>query len=172
MPLTLTELQEYIGQLLSEKRKKKEKEATLEHQAVPSAFSYDEALDFSVPLGPRNLYRLQGINSGWGPVTDGGPIIDDSITRPQETSGFYSFMKESAWARLASLPVISESARAAQDEATFIAEVRGRLAEAQIDEKKLPSGFFRRVYRDLRKNKKVRDPAKLAAWIKDRAKKS
>jgi hypothetical protein len=81
--LSINELKYEIAEILSEAKKKKEKktDAKKKRGAVGAYGFYDEALDFSAPLGAYNLYRQQGAVN-WGPMTSDGPHIDSSFANP------------------------------------------------------------------------------------------
>lgn len=82
--MTLNELKITIAEMIEEAKKKKEKTERLKAASggAKSAYGYyDEALDFSAPLGGYNLYRSQGAVN-WGPHTNGGPHIDQNFANP------------------------------------------------------------------------------------------
>lgn len=82
--MTLNELKITIAEMLEEAKKKKEKTDRLKAASgtAKTAYGhYDEALDFSSPLGPHNLYRSQGAVN-WGPYTGPGPHIDQNFANP------------------------------------------------------------------------------------------
>ena len=68
--MSLNELKLVIAEILDEAKKKKEKvEKTRKRGAAVEAYGlYDEAFDFSEPLGAFNLYRQQGA-ANFGPYT-------------------------------------------------------------------------------------------------------
>lgn len=82
--LTLNELKIKIAEILDEAKKKSSKKSSMKRKgaAVEAYGLYDEALDFSTPLGAFNLYRQQGA-ANWGPYTSDGPHIDSSFANPQ-----------------------------------------------------------------------------------------
>lgn len=82
----------YVGQLLLEAKKKKEKAEKLKYNPAPPAYGYAESLDFSAPLGAYNLYRSQGAVN-WGPMTGPGPKIDDRVRVQSQAA----LVKESSW---------------------------------------------------------------------------
>ena len=72
--MTLVELKREISEMLAEARKKKAKAEKAKRnagQAAASYGTYDEAFDFSEPLGEFNLLRSQG-GVNWGPQTSSG----------------------------------------------------------------------------------------------------
>lgn len=157
MRITIAELKDVLAGAVAEARrrvdeakKKKEKAAAAKHEARPAAFSYDEALDFSAPLGAHNLYRSQGAVN-WGPMTGPGTKID-----VQSVSGA---PQGSVWATLGES--VAPAPRPGWERAAFL-----------LDEKRLKKGFFRKLRRRLAHDPDVRDPARLAGWIKHQAKKS
>ena len=81
--MTMNELRLEIANIISEAKKKKDKaEKTKKRGASTTAYGlYDEALDFSAPLGAYNLYRQQGVVN-WGPYTSSGPNIDSQFNNP------------------------------------------------------------------------------------------
>lgn len=83
MKMTLNELKIEIAEILQEAKKKKEKaEKIKEKGASVEAYGlYDEAFDFSAPLGGYNLYKQQGA-ANWGPYTSAGPQIDSTFASP------------------------------------------------------------------------------------------
>lgn len=83
------------GILAEAKKKKKEKEEKKSYDAKPDAFKYDEAFDFSSPLGADNLYARQG-QVNWGPVTSAGTKLDDRVMG-QKVELEAVKMNESAW---------------------------------------------------------------------------
>lgn len=76
--VTLTELKRTIAEILDEAKKKKVKAEKIKNlSAQVEAYGYyDEAHDFSPPLGARNLYRQQGAMANWGPLTSYGTEVD------------------------------------------------------------------------------------------------
>ncbi len=69
MKTTVKELREVIGQIISEAKKKKADKSKKPTKGVkPTGFSFDEAFDFSAPLGSLNTYAQQG-SANWGPLT-------------------------------------------------------------------------------------------------------
>lgn len=83
MKITINELKLQIAQLVVEAKKKKEKEVKnrVRGEQIEAYGLYDEALDFSNPLGAYNLYRQQGAVN-WGPQTSPGPQIDSTFANP------------------------------------------------------------------------------------------
>lgn len=81
--MDLNELRLVVAEMLDEAKKKKEKEVALKKRgaSVEAYGLYDEAFDFSAPLGASNLYRQQGA-ANWGPYTSGGPEIDSMFSDP------------------------------------------------------------------------------------------
>lgn len=81
--MTLNELRLEIAEILSEAKKKKEKGEDLKKKGASiSAFGlYDEAFDFSAPLGAYNLYKQQGVVN-WGPYTSAGTSVDSNFADP------------------------------------------------------------------------------------------
>ena len=68
--MSLNELKLVIAEILDEAKKKKEKVEKIRHRgaAIEAYGIYDEAFDFSEPLGAFNLYRQQG-GANFGPYT-------------------------------------------------------------------------------------------------------
>lgn len=97
--LSINELKYEIAEILSEAKKKKEKkiDAKKKRGATGAYGFYDEALDFSAPLGAYNLYRQQGAVN-WGPMTSDGPHVDSSFGNPNVAGNMVmpGHMKESA----------------------------------------------------------------------------
>jgi hypothetical protein len=85
---TINELKYEIAEILSEAKKKKEKEkqAMKKEGAVGAYGHYEEAFDFSAPLGAYNLYRQQGAVN-WGPMTSDGVRVDSNFSNPANVSG-------------------------------------------------------------------------------------
>jgi hypothetical protein len=79
--LSINELKLEIAGLLAEARKKKA-EPKKRGRSVEAYGFFDEALDFSTPLGAFNLYRQQGV-SNLGPYTADGPWIDSHFASPR-----------------------------------------------------------------------------------------
>lgn len=82
--MNINELKVIIAEVLEEAKKKKEKEikARENHGKAKNAYGYySEALDFSWPLGPYNLYGQQG-QVNWGPYTSGGQKVDQNFANP------------------------------------------------------------------------------------------
>jgi len=114
MKATLAEIRTIVSEVLTEVKKKKEKSDKAKKEVHPAAYSYDEAFDFSAPLGAYNLYRNQGAVN-WGPMTSAGTKIDDRIAggRAETESILRSFIKEairdevnedtSSWHRLSEM---------------------------------------------------------------------
>ena len=77
MKLTLEQVETFVRDILAETKKKKSKK-DVEREVLPSAFKYDDALDFSAALGDLNLYKRQGA-SNFGPYTssDSKELNDD-----------------------------------------------------------------------------------------------
>jgi len=76
---TMNEIRQLVRDVILEAKKKKEKAEKLAYEPHPKEFTYDDALDFSAPLGAYNLYRSQGA-SNWGPMTGAGSKIDDRVS--------------------------------------------------------------------------------------------
>jgi len=95
MKISLNEIKMIVSQVLTEVKKKKEKSEKAKKEVHPAGYSYSEALDFSAPLGPYNLYGSQGAVN-WGPMTSSGTKIDDRIagSRSETESILRSFIKE------------------------------------------------------------------------------
>lgn len=68
MKISVKELRGMIGEIVSEAKKKKDKSKTPVKGVKPGSYSYDEAFDFSAPLGALNMYSQQG-SANWGPLT-------------------------------------------------------------------------------------------------------
>lgn len=168
---TMNEIRRYIGEILAEAKKKKEKALELKHSPEPKAYGYSESFDFSAPLGAYNLYRSQGAVN-WGPMTGPGTKIDDRIAgqRASLESVLRGAMKEatssSAW------DVINESTReikvpenvweAAQHYYDHAGLGLGHATSESIEEKKIG---FAKLKNKLAHKKGVKDPAALAASI-------
>ena len=78
--MSLNELKMVIAEMLDE-AKKKSSVADAKRRRTPAMEAYglyDEAFDFSEPLGPFNLYRQQGV-ANWGPYTAENPHIDSTF---------------------------------------------------------------------------------------------
>lgn len=76
--MTLNELRVEIAQMLAEAKKKSVKSSKASRQAGRAAMAYglyDEAFDFSEPLGGDNWVRRAGAVN-WGPVSFGGDSFD------------------------------------------------------------------------------------------------
>lgn len=80
---TINELKLEIAEILEEAKKKKEKVETLKKRgaSVEAYGLYDEAFDFSSPLGAYNLYKTQGA-ANFGPYTSAGSVVDHSFQNP------------------------------------------------------------------------------------------
>lgn len=91
---TANELRLEIAQILDEAKKKSAKsdKAKRKSASVDAYGLYDEAFDFSSPLGAFNLYRQQGA-ANWGPLTSDGPNIDSAFGHPNVSGA--TRMKES-----------------------------------------------------------------------------
>jgi hypothetical protein len=78
--MTLNELKLVVAEIIEEAKKKKEKADDLKKKgkSVEAYGLYDEAFDFSSPLGAYNLYRQQGA-ANWGPFTSDGPRVDSQF---------------------------------------------------------------------------------------------
>lgn len=68
MKIKLTELKQIIESIVLEARRKK-KTKKKDAASEPEKYKTDENLDFSQPLGDKNLYKRQGA-SNWGPFTE------------------------------------------------------------------------------------------------------
>jgi hypothetical protein len=81
--VTINELKMTISEIIEEAKKKAKKaEQNMRYGKHIVAYgTYDEALDFSAPLGAYNYYRQQG-QVNWGPFTGGGTQIDSSFEHP------------------------------------------------------------------------------------------
>lgn len=83
--MTLNELRVEIAQILAEDRKKSAKSSKASKQAGRAAMAYglyDEAFDFSEPLGADNwVARAGAVN--WGPVSFSGDSFDH-LTEAEE----------------------------------------------------------------------------------------
>lgn len=78
-----------------EKGGKKKKKDDAKKADDGNAYSHDENLDFSVPLGDYNLYKKQGA-SNWGPYTaEGSPEVPDDLK--ESVREIASSLVESAW---------------------------------------------------------------------------
>lgn len=82
MKISVEELRGIIGEIISEAKKKTKSEKKTKKEVKPTGFFFDEALDFSDPLGPLNIYAIQGA-SNWGPLTgvlpDVGPLEERAV---------------------------------------------------------------------------------------------
>src|SRR3990167_9227603 len=83
MKVTARGLREVVVEIISEAKKKKTKAKKPEKEVKPTGYSFDEAFDFSAPLGGYNLYRSQGAVN-WGPMTSQGTKVDDGAAGMQE----------------------------------------------------------------------------------------
>jgi len=82
--MNINELKLVIAEVLEEAKKRTEKAIKARENSgrAKNAYgTYAEALDFSWPLGPYNLYRQQG-QVNWGPYTSDGPHIDQNFANP------------------------------------------------------------------------------------------
>ena len=80
MKISVNELRGMIGEIVAEaKKKNKDKSKKPTKGVKPNGFSFDEAFDFSAPLGAHNLYALQGA-SNWGPLTGPGTHLADGTS--------------------------------------------------------------------------------------------
>lgn len=83
--MTINELRVEIAQMLAEAKKKAKKSSKASKQAGRAAMAYglyDEAFDFSEPLGADNwVARAGAVN--WGPVSFGGDSFDH-LTESEE----------------------------------------------------------------------------------------
>ena len=98
---TMNELKLEIAEILDEAKKKKDRIEDVKkkgHQ-IEAYGLYDEAFDFSTPLGALNLYRQQGAVN-WGPYTSAGTQVDNNYNNP---NGGALQMKESEEHALRSL---------------------------------------------------------------------
>jgi hypothetical protein len=83
MMLSLNELKLEIAEILDEAKKKKEKAVELKKMgaSVEAYGIYDEAFDFSSPLGDFNRYKQQG-GVNFGPYTSAGTKLDSNFSHP------------------------------------------------------------------------------------------
>jgi hypothetical protein len=104
MAMTRNELKATIAEILSEAKKKKAKAEKLKKTGGRAAAAYgyyDEALDFTDPLGAANRYYQQG-GVNWGPMTSGAGLKESEETALRATvrevleNGLIP--EESAWA--------------------------------------------------------------------------
>lgn len=79
MKISVNELKSMVGQIVSEAKKKKSKSEKPMKGVKPTGFSFDEAFDFSTPLGDWNLYARQG-SSSWGPLTGPGTKLGEELS--------------------------------------------------------------------------------------------
>lgn len=81
--MTLNELKIQIAEILDEAKKKTEKEEKVKKlgRAVEAYGFYDEAFDFSAPLGAYNRYAQQGA-ANFGPYTSAGTQINTNFLNP------------------------------------------------------------------------------------------
>ena len=93
--MNLNELKVEIASILEEAKKKDKKADDLEKKgkSIEAYGLYDEAFDFSQPLGAMNLYAQQGAVN-WGPYTSGGPVIDSSFADPQRNNATSNLKEE------------------------------------------------------------------------------
>jgi hypothetical protein len=82
MKMTIDELKRQIGELVNEAKKKDKK--AVEAKKKPAYGFYEEALDFSEPLGAFNLYGSQG-GVNWGPMTSAGAPVSVSSASPERS---------------------------------------------------------------------------------------
>jgi hypothetical protein len=103
MKTTISELRILVDAIIEEARKSKKKPKDHPDRMKanhPNAYQYDEALDFSNPLGSYNLYKSQG-GASWGPNTGAGPKVDDNIRfPPQKLNLGEGVDPNSEWAQL------------------------------------------------------------------------
>lgn len=165
---TVNEIQLYIGKVLAEVKKKKEKADKLKRATEPKGYSYAESLDFSAPLGAYNLYRSQGAVN-WGPMTGPGTKIDDRISgqRVGLEAVLRGAMKEaattSAWDALNEEVKVPENIwEAAQHYYDHAGLGLGGATSESIEEKKIG---FAKLKNKLDHKKGVKNPAALAASI-------
>jgi hypothetical protein len=80
---SLNELKLEIAEILDEAKKKasKSKEIKKRGASVEAYGIYDEAFDFSAPLGDFNLYKQQG-GVNFGPYTSAGVKLDNNYSHP------------------------------------------------------------------------------------------
>ena len=83
--ITMNELKLEIAEIVSEAKKKKEKADAIKKRgsSVEAYGLYDEAFDFSSPLGVYNLYRQQG-GVNYGPYTGAGISVDSTFNSPAQ----------------------------------------------------------------------------------------
>lgn len=161
MKVTANELRDIIGDMVAEaKGKKKSKERKAAggpgKGVEPSGFSYADALDFSAPLGPNNLYRRQG-GSAWGPLTSAGTALTDNELEPKDVN--------EAAVRALVRHVISEgrTGRNIWEQAMHWYDHAQRgLGTGRMSEKHVG---FKALKGKLAHEKGVEDPAALAASI-------
>ena len=81
--MTLNELKLEIAEILDEAKKKKSQVDKVKKRgaSVEAYGLYDEAFDFSSPLGAFNRYRQQGA-ANFGPYTGPGTQVDTSFHNP------------------------------------------------------------------------------------------
>jgi hypothetical protein len=86
--MSMNELKLAIAEILDEAKKKRSQADKHRRRgaAVEAYGLYDEAFDFSEPLGALNLYRQQGA-ANWGPSTSDGPHIDSKYYNPNTAGG-------------------------------------------------------------------------------------
>lgn len=85
--MTLNELKLVIAEMLDEAKKKTQKAEKLKKKgaSIEAYGIYDEAFDFSAPLGALNLYRQQGAVN-WGPQTSAGTHVDSTYQNPTQNT--------------------------------------------------------------------------------------
>lgn len=84
-----------LKEIISEAKKKKKESDEKKYEAHPAAYSYDEAFDFSDPLGEMNVYAQQGAVN-WGPYTSKG-LGTKETTVDQKKNTTAAMKNESAW---------------------------------------------------------------------------
>ena len=166
--MTITELREFVGQVLAEdkraKKKKKDEGHTAVGDAMPQGYAYSEALDFMKPLGEDNLYHLQG-QAAWGPSTGRGVSynMDDNIVLNKNIFRFQEGADRSAW------DFLGEALQAPRQSTDLWESIlhwydfqeRG-LGEAVLDEKHVG---FNKLSQHFARQKNVKDPDALAAAV-------
>lgn len=92
MKITMNELRDLVGAVLSEAGKSKKKrykgdaakytdQPNRMQTKQPHEYKFEDVFDFSAPLGADNLYRQQGA-AGWGPSTAASAPVDDGQRFP------------------------------------------------------------------------------------------
>ena len=123
--MSMNELKKAIAEIIYEAKKEKKAEKIAVRNAAVEAYGhYDEAHDFSKPLGDKNRMRQQG-QVNWGPYTSAGSDIETSVANPNASSAANQ-MKES-------------------DERALRALVREVLENGLIDEQSAWAPFLKRA---------------------------